>query len=47
MKRNFTDFGLEVSNACNANCSFCAYRFMERKLKQDPHFVHEILRERI
>lgn len=33
MKRNYTDFGLEVSNACNANCSFCAYRFMERKLK--------------
>jgi len=22
-------------------------KFMERKLKQDPHFVHEILRERI
>ena len=33
MERNYTDFGLEVSNACNANCSFCAYRFMERKLK--------------
>jgi len=33
MERYYTDFGLEVSNACNANCSFCAYRFMERKLK--------------
>ena len=22
-------------------------KFMERKLKQDPHFVHEILRERV
>ena len=33
MERNYTDFGLEISNACNASCSFCAYRFMERKLK--------------
>ena len=33
MERNYTDFGLELSNACNANCSFCAYRFMDRKLK--------------
>ena len=24
MKKNYTDFGIEVSNACNANCSFCA-----------------------
>lgn len=32
MERSFTHFGLEISNACNANCSFCAYRFMTRKL---------------
>ena len=35
METNFTHFGLEISNACNAcnaNCSFCAYRFMKRKV---------------
>ena len=31
METNFTHFGLEISNACNASCSFCAYRFMKRK----------------
>ncbi len=24
-------FGLEISNACNANCTFCAYRFQTRE----------------
>ena len=33
LERNFTDFGLELTNACNANCSFCAYRFMQRGVK--------------
>lgn len=28
---NFTTLGFEISNACNANCSFCAYRFMTRR----------------
>lgn len=32
MEKSFTHFGMEISNACNANCSFCAYRFMTRKL---------------
>ncbi len=32
MKNSFTHFGMEISNACNANCSFCAYRFMQRKV---------------
>jgi radical SAM protein with 4Fe4S-binding SPASM domain len=32
MENSFTHFGMEISNACNANCSFCAYRFMTRKL---------------
>ena len=30
MEKNYTDLGLEISNACNANCSFCAYRFQKR-----------------
>ena len=25
------NFGVEVTNACNANCSFCGYRFQQRK----------------
>lgn len=33
MKKNYTQLGFEITNACNANCSFCAYRFMKRKLK--------------
>ncbi len=31
MEYNYTDYGSEISNACNANCSFCAYRFQIRK----------------
>jgi len=31
MEHNYTDYGSEISNACNANCSFCAYRFQIRK----------------
>jgi len=31
MEFNYTDMGSEISNACNANCSFCAYRFQIRK----------------
>ena len=33
MKNNYTQLGFEITNACNANCSFCAYRFMKRKLR--------------
>ena len=33
MERNYTDFGLELSNACNANCSFCAYNLWIENLK--------------
>lgn len=33
MKKNYTQLGFEITNACNASCSFCAYRFMKRKLK--------------
>ncbi len=31
MEYNYTDYGSEISNACNANCTFCAYRFQVRK----------------
>ena len=31
MEKSYTDIGFEISNACNANCTFCAYRFQERK----------------
>ena len=31
MEKNYTDMGLEISNACNADCSFCAYRFQKRR----------------
>ena len=30
MESQFINFGIEISNICNANCSFCAYRFQER-----------------
>ena len=33
MEKNYTNLGFETSNACNANCSFCAYKFMKRKPK--------------
>ena len=33
MKKDHTHLGFEITNACNANCSFCAYRFMKRKLE--------------
>lgn len=31
MEYNYTDMGSEISNACNANCSFCAYRYQIRR----------------
>ena len=30
MEKKFINFGVETTNTCNANCSFCGYRFMER-----------------
>lgn len=30
MERRFINFGVETTNICNADCSFCAYRYMER-----------------
>ena len=31
MKKNFLEFSFESTNICNANCTFCGYRFMKRK----------------
>ena len=31
MEKYYTDMGTEISNACNADCSFCAYRYQKRK----------------
>ena len=31
MEKNYTHMGTELSNGCNANCSFCAYRFQKRQ----------------
>lgn len=30
MQNHFMSFGIETTNICNANCSFCGYRYMER-----------------
>jgi radical SAM protein with 4Fe4S-binding SPASM domain len=30
MEHRFINFGVETTNICNADCSFCAYRHMER-----------------
>lgn len=31
MRKVFLEFSFECTNICNANCSFCGYRFMRRK----------------
>lgn len=30
MEYKFINFGVETTNICNANCTFCGYRFMKR-----------------
>ena len=30
MENTFINFGVETTNLCNANCSFCGYRYMQR-----------------
>lgn len=30
MESHFMSFGIETTNICNADCSFCGYRYMER-----------------
>ncbi len=41
MERKFINFGVETTNTCNANCSFCGYRFMERPKIEMPEDVFE------
>ena len=31
MENRFINFGVETTNICNADCTFCGYRFMERR----------------
>lgn len=33
MENQFVNFGIETTNVCNADCTFCAYRFMDRPKK--------------
>lgn len=39
MEQKFINFGVETTNTCNANCSFCGYRFMERPKIEMPEDV--------
>jgi len=41
MESQFINFGLETTNICNANCTFCGYRFMERPKTVMPWEVFE------
>lgn len=41
MERMFVNFGVETTNICNANCSFCGYRFMQRKKTVMPLETYE------
>jgi radical SAM protein with 4Fe4S-binding SPASM domain len=40
MERTFINFGVETTNLCNANCSFCGYRFMQRPKVDMPMEVY-------
>ena len=33
MENKFMDFGMEITNICNANCTFCAYRYQKKNKK--------------
>ncbi|HCP00906.1 MAG: hypothetical protein CL573_01795 [Alphaproteobacteria bacterium] len=41
MEKTFINFGVETTNLCNANCSFCGYRFMQRPKVNMPLNVYE------
>lgn len=41
MEHKFINFGMETTNICNANCSFCAYRYMQRPKTIMPWQVFE------
>ena len=31
LEYRFINFGMEITNICNANCTFCAYRYQQKK----------------
>jgi radical SAM protein with 4Fe4S-binding SPASM domain len=31
LEHRFINFGMEITNICNANCTFCAYRYQQKK----------------
>lgn len=41
MESRFINFGVETTNICNANCTFCAYRYMERPKTVMPWEIYE------
>ena len=41
MESTFINFGVETTNLCNANCSFCGYRFMQRPKVDMPLDLYE------
>ena len=41
MEYRFVNFGVETTNICNANCSFCGYRYMQRPKRVMPWEVFE------
>ena len=41
MEHRFINFGVETTNICNANCTFCGYRYMQRPKKVMPWEVYE------
>ena len=46
MTKRFGHIGFELSNLCNANCTFCAYRFQERdKQKIGVNIYNKVLEE--
>ena len=46
MTKRFGHVGFELSNLCNANCTFCAYRFQERdKEKIGVNIYNKVLEE--
>ena len=40
MQRSFGHLGFETTNICNADCSFCGYRFMERSKMTMPFDIY-------
>ena len=46
MVKRFGHIGFELTNVCNANCTFCAYRFQERdKVKISDNNFNKVLKE--